>query len=165
MIGIIRSYYYDYYCYQSQCQATAKKKDNSQGAQQDKIKKPRTLWGGWKWNGKYEGERARHKEPPYNSCWSQKFMYCLFICLCSAFLLLKDLTHTSHTVLLSSRQFLMQIYTPLPAAIINIAEKYISFQRLLSTLRSVCSFRSFSSSLLSPCHVSASLPHVPELFI
>jgi len=43
MIGIIRSYYYDYYCYQSQCQATAKKKDNSQGAQQDKIKKPRTL--------------------------------------------------------------------------------------------------------------------------
>lgn len=55
MIVIIRPFYYDYYCYQSQCQADEKSKEmkkktknNSRGSQQDKIKKA--------------AERARHKQ-------------------------------------------------------------------------------------------------------
>lgn len=84
---------------------------------------------------------------PHSSL-SQKFMYCLFICLCSATLLLKETSTWGSGFPPASRQFLMQIYTPLQAAIIHIPEKYIWFQRLLSTLRYVsclCFFSSFSS--------------------
>lgn len=163
MIVIIRPFYYDYYCYQSQCQADEKSKEIKKNQeQQSRISAGQ--------NQKGSG-RARHKQHHPTFKFVSK-IYVLFVYLfmqcyspaqgdihmrqwfSSSF---QAVSHANlYTFAGGHNTYSRKIY------LVSAPFVYFALRLLLVLLFVLQLLR---SPLLSPCHVSASLPHVPELFI
>lgn len=186
MIVIICSCYYDYFCYQSQCRGQKRSQEQLSksccGEERQKAKsRYEKLWG---------RNVPRIRCPPtFHVGLKNLCIVCLFAyaVLSSSLCPLLYSVHTlnTHTLLRPMRGWVPFLCGSFSCKFIHLAgchnkysQKYIWFQRLLSTLRSVCCLCPCplpanpssilsppSPSVLSPCHVSASLPHVPELFI
>lgn len=135
MIVIIAAYYY--YCYQSQCQDLAQCTRRTGKA----AKAKKRAWH--KEGASKTAGREKEKERVRNclllvQCRVQKFMFCLFICLCSALWTVPPHTAQTHSRTPSCTH--IRLYRRSSCKFIHLPRRYnkyspknISFQRLLST--------------------------------